>query len=136
MLSALPGLEFRLHHYIAAILLMPGCAFVTRPSALFQGFLFGMFLDGVGRWGFDSILQTAAELVGDGQRGTGSPTFITNATSFITNRTAIYWNEIPADKTSDWSEFALIVDDVLRYTGTATNWSISGLNAGLPHFFR
>lgn len=56
--TALPGLEFRLHHYVVGLVLVPGLAFVTRPSAFFQGLLLGMFLDGVGRWGFDSILET------------------------------------------------------------------------------
>lgn len=115
---------------------MPGCAFVTRPSALFQGFLLGMFLNGIGRWGYDSILQTAAELVGDGQLGTGSPTFLTNATNFVAGQAAIFWDPIPEDKQADWSEFGLLVDDVLRYTGTATNWSITALNDTIPHYFR
>lgn len=62
VLTLLPGLTFRLHHYVFAMLLIPGTAFPTRISALLQAFLLGMFLDGVSRWGFASILQTAAEV--------------------------------------------------------------------------
>lgn len=62
VLALLPGLTFRLHHYVFAMLLMPGLAFPTRISALLQAFLLGMFLNGISRWGFASILQTAAEV--------------------------------------------------------------------------
>ncbi len=62
VLSQLPGLEFRLHHYVLAMVLIPGTAFPTRLSAIYQGFLLGMFLNGVAAFGFDSILQTAADV--------------------------------------------------------------------------
>lgn len=62
VLASLPGLEFRLHHYVFAMLLIPGTAFPTRLSALMQALLLGMFLNGVARWGFDSILQTSSEV--------------------------------------------------------------------------
>jgi hypothetical protein len=37
-----------------------------------------------------------------------------------------------------WDGFSLLVDDVERYIGTATNLSLGalGLAEGLPHFFR
>lgn len=62
VLSQLPGLQFRLHHYILALVLMPGTAFPTRLSAIYQGFLLGAFLNGIAAYGFDSILQTAADV--------------------------------------------------------------------------
>lgn len=58
VLSQLPGLELRLHHYIIAIILVPGTAFPTRLSAIYQAFLLGLFLNGVAAFGFASILQT------------------------------------------------------------------------------
>lgn len=36
ILCALPGLEFRFHHYIAALVLLPGTAFKTRVSFFFS----------------------------------------------------------------------------------------------------
>lgn len=66
VLSQLPGLEFRLHHYILAMVLMPGTGFPTRLSAIYQGFLLGMFLNGVAAFGFDSILQTPADVSAPG----------------------------------------------------------------------
>jgi hypothetical protein len=60
--SQLPGLQFRLHHYFAAILLTPLTAVPTRLSAIYQAFVLGMFLNGVAAFDFDSIFQTAAEV--------------------------------------------------------------------------
>lgn len=62
VLALLPGLQFRLHHYFAAILLIPLTAFPTRLSAIYQAFLLGMFLNGAAAFGFDSILQTPAQV--------------------------------------------------------------------------
>ncbi|KAM0754924.1 hypothetical protein T439DRAFT_297341 [Meredithblackwellia eburnea MCA 4105] len=136
ILCALPNLEFRFHHYFAGMVLTPGCAFVTRPSAAFQGFLLGMFLDGAGRWGFDSILQTPASLVGDGSTGSPLPTFLTTAANFTANQASIYWGAIPESISSSYNGFGLIVDDVLAYSGSATNFTISSLDASIPHYFR
>lgn len=68
ILLALPGLRLRVHHYILAILLMPGTALPTRPSLLYQGLLLGLFVNGVARWGFASIIETPAAL---GERAGG-----------------------------------------------------------------
>lgn len=62
VLALLPGLSFRLHHYILALVLLPGTAFPTRLSALYQGLLLGLFLNGTAAFGFASILQTAADV--------------------------------------------------------------------------
>jgi hypothetical protein len=62
VLSQLPGLELRLHHYIIAMVLIPGTAFPTRLCAIYQGFLIGLFLNGAAAYGLDSVLQTQAEV--------------------------------------------------------------------------
>lgn len=62
VMALLPGLQYRLHHYIVAIVLMPVTAFSTRLSALYQGLLLGLFLNGVAAFGFASMLQTAADV--------------------------------------------------------------------------
>ncbi|KAE8147038.1 LCCL domain-containing protein [Aspergillus avenaceus] len=62
ILLPLPGLRLRIHHYILAILLMPGTALPTRPSLVYQGLLLGLFINGVARWGFASIIETPAAL--------------------------------------------------------------------------
>ncbi|KAK3305742.1 uncharacterized protein B0T15DRAFT_533271 [Chaetomium strumarium] len=69
LLAALPDLHLRLHHYVLALLLLPGTAAQTRLSLACQGLLLGLFVNGVARWGFDSVLQTADALRGDGGFG-------------------------------------------------------------------
>ncbi|CAL1695530.1 unnamed protein product [Somion occarium] len=138
VLSQLPGLELRLHHYILAIVLMPGTAFPTRLSAIYQGFLLGMFLNGVAAFGFDSILQTADDLRRDGPQNSALPSFATNSSSYnasmpLQNQT-IFWNPLPDGEGFDG--FALLVDDVERYIGAALNYSLAALQEGIPHFFR
>jgi len=136
VISQLPGLQLRLHHYILAMVLIPGTAFPTRLSAIYQGFLLGMFLNGAAAFGFDSILQTASQLRQDGPQGSLLPTFLTNSTSFnvsiaLVNQT-IRWDGL----TGTWDGFALLVDDVERYVGTALNFSLAAFDPTIPHFFR
>ncbi|KIP12412.1 hypothetical protein PHLGIDRAFT_123962 [Phlebiopsis gigantea 11061_1 CR5-6] len=138
VLSQLPGLQIRIHHYIIASVLMPGTAFPTRLSAIYQGFLLGMFLNGVAAFDFASILETVADLRRDAALGSALPSFSTTAATFnasisLVNQT-IAWN--PITDTADWDGFALLVDDVERYVGTALNYSLASLQAGIPHFFR
>jgi len=63
VLALLPTLNLRLHHYILAIILMPGTAFPTRLSALYQGFLLGLFLHGTAAFGFASLLETSFQVI-------------------------------------------------------------------------
>jgi len=70
---AIPGVQLRLHHYIIGLLLLPGTSVQTRPSLLYQGLLLGLFVNGVARWGFDSVLQTPEMLRGDGTFGSAIP---------------------------------------------------------------
>ncbi|KAK4042970.1 cysteine-rich secretory protein LCCL domain-containing 2 [Parachaetomium inaequale] len=69
LLAALPHLHLRIHHYVLALLLLPGTAAQTRVSLICQGLLLGLFVNGVARWGFDSVLQTGEMLRGDGGLG-------------------------------------------------------------------
>lgn len=69
ILAMIPGLQFRFHHYSAGLFIMPATGFANRPSAVYQAFLLGMFLNGAGKWGFDSILQTVDEVRRERQNG-------------------------------------------------------------------
>ncbi|KAF9015523.1 hypothetical protein BDQ17DRAFT_1295379 [Cyathus striatus] len=136
VLALLPGLELRIHHYIIAMVFIPATAFPTRLSAIYQGVLLGMFLNGAAAFGFDSILQTAADLRQDAPLGSSLPTFLTNSTTYNSSiplaDQVIFWDALP----QDWDGFALLVDDVQRYAGAAMNFSLAALNASIPHFFR
>ncbi|KAI0756597.1 hypothetical protein C8Q80DRAFT_44440 [Daedaleopsis nitida] len=138
VLSQLPGLELRLHHYILALVLIPGTGFPTRLSAIYQGFLLGMFLNGVAAFGYDSILQTAADLRRDAPLGSDLPTFATNSSNYNSSLPfldqTIFWDALPDG--DGWDGFALLVDDVERYVGTALNYSLAALQPGIVHFFR
>lgn len=73
LLALLPGLHLRLHHYVIALLLLPGTDMQTRPSLLYQGLLLGLFVNGAARWGFASVLETAGALRGDAEFGSLVP---------------------------------------------------------------
>lgn len=138
VMALLPGLQFRLHHYILATALIAGTGIPTRLSAIYQGFLTGMFLNGIAAYGFDSILQTADELRRDAALGTALPEFATTAATYNASialaEQMVRWN--PINDTAAWDGFALLVDDVERYAGPALNFSLAALQAGIPHFFR
>lgn len=68
LLLAIPGENLRIHHYILALLLLPGTCFQNRPSLIYQGLLVGLFVNGIARWGFDSIIQTPGELLKNAQQ--------------------------------------------------------------------
>lgn len=63
VIALLPGLQLRLHHYILSMVLLPGTGFPTRLSAIYQGYLLGIFLNGAAAFGLDSILQTTSEVL-------------------------------------------------------------------------
>lgn len=64
--AAIPGSNLRIHHYILALLLLPGTKLRTRVSVACSGLLLGLFINGVARWGFAGIVETSASLRGDG----------------------------------------------------------------------
>ncbi|KAF9734469.1 hypothetical protein PMIN06_002415 [Paraphaeosphaeria minitans] len=69
----IPGVSLRIHHYIIGLLLLPGTSMQTRPSLVYQGILLGLFVNGIARWDFDSVLQTTADLRGDGKFDSALP---------------------------------------------------------------
>lgn len=105
----------RLHHYILGLLLLPGVGFKTTPSLLFSGLLLGLYISGVARWDFDSIIQTEAQLNrGDATNVGGLPELIApiveyaNATDIIdgvsvaSERIAdifVQWKDLLSDST-------------------------------------
>ena len=49
LLAAMPSRHLGVHHYILALLHLPGTAMQTRPSLFYQGFLIGLLTNGVAR---------------------------------------------------------------------------------------
>jgi LCCL domain len=47
LLMVIPRLNLRIHHYIVALLLLPGTSLQNRPSLVYQGLLVGLFINGI-----------------------------------------------------------------------------------------
>lgn len=124
---AVPKMNVRIHHYILAILLLPGTAFQNRPSLLYQGLLVGLFINGIARWGFDSILQTPAELLSDAQKGTLLPHIPTPVIG-ATNITFTLGPFPPEDKKHNvaYDGISVLVNDVERIR-TYEDWDTDEL---------
>lgn len=122
-LSMLPSQTLRLHHYIWAMILLPGTAFQTTPGLAYQGLLVGLFVAGIARWDFDSIIQTYNQL------RRGAPALIDALPTFldpiIENSTVlIQWDHSkPLDPKFDG--YSLIINDVERYRGHLAEFNLS-----------
>lgn len=123
LLVAVPKMNVRIHHYILGLLLVPGTSMQTRPSLLFQGILVGLFINGIARWGFDSILQTPGELRGDGPISSllplvTAPIIHNNFDTHLRPNITFEWS-LPFPKHYDG--LSILVNDVERYRGYADN---------------
>ncbi|KAK3209222.1 hypothetical protein GRF29_69g1122044 [Pseudopithomyces chartarum] len=84
VLLMVPGVSLRIHHYIIALLLLPGTSLQTRASLVYQGILLGLFVNGIARWDFDSILQTTDDLRADGKFDSALPEILEPVISNVT----------------------------------------------------
>lgn len=111
----LPELNLRIHHYILALLLLPGTSMQTRPALLYQGILMGLFINGIARWGFDPVLQTSSALIGDGQHDSKlpiiAPPTIVMATGTNDSTISFTWDVIP----TFYDGISVLVNDVERF---------------------
>lgn len=121
-LLAIPGLALRIHHYILALLLLPGTSFQNRPSLMYQGLLVGLFVNGIARWGFAPIVETPSSLLEGSAEGTLLPAISILAMgakniTFNLGKLPIYdfKNKINFDGIS------VLVNDVERFRGYGDN---------------
>lgn len=154
----LPNLRLRIHHYILAMLFMPGTFTQIRPCLAYQGLLLGLFINGIARWGFSSLMQTPAALGernGGGDNGSPgswwgakSPNVTAVVAPNIANIT-FDWGSLPKDTGVDG--VSILINDVERwrgYTDEELYWDSAGVtlkrrrergdsDEGLePEFFR
>jgi len=120
ILLVLPGLRLRIHHYILALLFMPGTGFQIRPSLVYQGLLLGLFINGIARWGFDSIIQTPAALgeSGGGHDGSWWGSTAPNVTALVApdaSNITFNWGMLPKDTGIDG--VSILINDVERWRG-------------------
>ena len=141
LLATIPEMNVRIHHYILGLLLLPGTSMQTRPSLIYQGILVGLFINGIARWGYDSLLQTPAQLFEGDQKGTPLPEIqvpIINAGAAGTAANITFlWEGIP----TDWDGISVLVNDVERYRGysdrgNAETFTWERRVEGLPEYFR
>lgn len=137
LLAAIPQQVLRIHHYILALLLLPGTSLQTRPSLVYQGILIGLFVNGVAKWGFDPILQTAAALQGDALLGTPIP--VITAVGPTADSITFTWPNV----SQGYSGTSILVNDVERYRDYSTSSDQDGRSfawqrmvAGAPEYFR
>ena len=124
---AIPPLNLRIHHYFLALLLLPGTGLQTRPSMLYQGILVGLYINGLARWGFDSILETTEHLRGrDGQLGSLLPNITVPIAIALSNITFAWAATLP----KGYDGVSVLVNDVERY-----RWYL-GEGAAQHTFFR
>lgn len=125
---AIPGLSLRIHHYILALLLLPGTSFQNRPSLIYQGLLVGLFVNGIARWGFDSILQTPGELLQGVQKGTMLPAvslLAIGARNITFNLGSLpQWD---AKRKLFYDGISVLVNDVERFRGYGDDRSYWGV---------
>lgn len=120
VLLLLPHMRLRIHHYILALLFMPGTAMQTRPALFYQGLLLGLFINGVMRWGFASIIETPAALgeIGGSEGGSWWGATTPNVTAVVgdgARNISFHWDEMPSDKGVDG--VSILVNDVERWRG-------------------
>ena len=111
----LPGLSLRIHHYILALLLLPGTSMQTRPALLYQGLLVGLFINGIARWGFDSVLQTPDDLQGDSQHNSALPKIEEPQITLGQKLSTISFSWL--DPPEPFDGISVLVNDVERFRG-------------------
>lgn len=122
--AAVPREGVRLHHYIIGLALLPACGFPTRISMMCCALLFGMYINGVARWGFDGLIQDVSVIQGDAVGDSALPSFALHTSL---DDGLVRWNPIPRNERSIWSAFMLMIDDVPRYQGPATSYNLTKL---------
>ena len=112
VLMIIPNTNIRIHHYILALILLPGTTLQTRPSLLYQGLLVGLLINGIARWGFDSILQTPRELFGD-DYNSPIPQIAMSTINSSLNSITFAWNAMR----SEYDGMSVLINDVERFRG-------------------
>lgn len=136
-LMIVPHMNLRIHHYILGLLFLPGTTLQTRPSLLYQGILVGLFINGIARWGFDSILQTPGALLDGAQLGSVLPEI---APPLIASNQSISFTF--QDIAPDAAGISVLVNDVERFhsfksdEGSIDSFNWTRYEDDEPEYFR
>lgn len=113
LLSLWPDQSLRLHHYFFALLLIPGTGLKTTCSLFYQGLLVGLFVSGVARWDFDSILQTSQQLSRGASLSNAAidPSMVELIQGSFSN-TLVRWSQ--ASPISGFAGYSILINDIER----------------------
>ncbi|RDW72492.1 uncharacterized protein DSM5745_07664 [Aspergillus mulundensis] len=147
VLLLVPKMNLRIHHYILALLFLPGTTLQTRPSLLYQGLLIGLFINGIARWGFDSILQTSASLLDGAQLGSIVPNITPDIITVPSPDIISFAFSSLASLPSDVDGLSVLVNDVERFHAfrgdsngavdmKIPDWNWTRVVTGDPEYFR
>ncbi|EQB45299.1 LCCL domain-containing protein [Colletotrichum gloeosporioides Cg-14] len=112
---SIPGVDLRIHHYIMTFLLIPGTSMQTRSSLFYQGMVLGLFVNGIARWGFDSILQTPDALREDGPFNSLLPEIAKPILSTGSFEPSITFSWLLPPNGTRFDGISALVNDVERY---------------------
>ena len=118
VLSTLPNLGLRIHHYMIGMLLVPGTGTRGITAYPLQGLLLGLLLSGVARWDFASVVETEVSLL-RGEAGTSSAP----PPGFQFNGTHVLW-DVPEHPPSNLPGYSLMVNDVELWVGEDTSFNV------------
>lgn len=107
---AIPTHHVRIHHYLLAMIFLPGTSMQTRPSLFYQGLLIGLLLNGIARWGFAPLLETS-EMLFAGLPELRPLPIVTSALASNLSRIAFSWSWPP----TGYNGVSMLVNDVERY---------------------
>ncbi|KAL2820497.1 LCCL domain-containing protein, partial [Aspergillus cavernicola] len=144
VLLIVPNMSLRIHHYILALLFLPGTTIQTRPCLVYQGLLMGLFINGIARWGFDSILQTSAALLDGAQLGSLLPEITIPIINILTpNSIAFTFEDLSIPQEVDG--LSVLINDVERFHAFRSdgaddvkipNWNWTRVRDEDPEYFR
>jgi hypothetical protein len=111
-------LVLHFHHYFIGILLWPATCLNTRLSMFLQALLFGLFINGVSRWGFASLLEWSAHV----ELPYAGPSWL-NVTSVTATSISLRWEAVHLHE----SVYSLTLNDMLAYVGSSNHVTLTGL---------
>ncbi|KAJ3081457.1 hypothetical protein HK102_002327 [Quaeritorhiza haematococci] len=132
ILPLLFKLNIHLHHYMIGFLLLPLARLQTRPALIMQGFLLGLLVQGLARWGPDSPFVTAFQNLAGDDAGTPRPIMNVNVTDLAQNGT-LSWSvpdslDVGIDLNNNFT-YSLMLNDVEVYRGSATRFAVPRIKA-------
>lgn len=116
LISQILGLSLRIHHYILAMILIPGCSTRGSPAHVFQGVLGGLLLSGTARWGLAAIAETVVSLKRQDPTGTLAPPQLAFD---LASKTLLVVPSLPGMQNVS-STFSLLINDVERLVANSS----------------